>query len=72
MKMDGLFAARLCPAIKVIARALIDALKELARERGARSIFLLTNEANEAAMKLYAATGAKRANEDDVLWSYDL
>jgi aminoglycoside 3-N-acetyltransferase I len=55
-----------------VARALIEALKELARGRGVRSIFVLTNAGNEAAMNLYVATGAVRPFDDDVMWVYDL
>jgi ribosomal protein S18 acetylase RimI-like enzyme len=47
-------------------------LAELARERGVRDAFLLTNESNAGAMAFYQAIGGVRPNADDVLWNLRL
>ncbi len=51
-----------------VGTALMQRLAVLARERGLRDAFLLTNESNAAAMAFYAALGGVRPNADDVLW----
>ena len=51
-----------------VGTALMQRLAGLARERGLRDAFLLTNESNAAAMAFYAAIGGVRPNADDVLW----
>ncbi len=55
-----------------IGTALWRALGQLARERGLTGGFLLTNESNEPAMRLYESLGATRPENDDVLWTFDL
>jgi aminoglycoside 3-N-acetyltransferase I len=54
-----------------VATALLRELARIARARGIRSGFVLTNEANEAAMELYRSLGGVRPNTDDVLWDFD-
>jgi ribosomal-protein-alanine N-acetyltransferase len=51
-----------------VGRALMQHVAELARERGLRDGFLLTNESNAGAMAFYEAIGGVRPNPDDVLW----
>jgi aminoglycoside 3-N-acetyltransferase I len=53
-----------------VATALMAELARLARERGIRSGFVLTNESNSAAMALYERLGGRRPNPDDVLWDF--
>jgi len=54
-----------------VATALFRELGRIAGERGIRHGFVLTNEANEAAMELYRSLGGVRPNADDVLWDLD-
>jgi ribosomal protein S18 acetylase RimI-like enzyme len=54
-----------------VATALFDELGRLARARGIRAAFVLTNESNEAAMELYRSVGGVRPSTDDVLWDFD-
>ena len=56
-----------------VATELLRELARIARTRGIRSGFVLTNAANEPAMELYRSLGGVRPNPDDVLWdfSYD-
>jgi ribosomal protein S18 acetylase RimI-like enzyme len=52
-----------------IGRALVERLWELARRRGCRGMWVLTDEANAAAQKVYAATGGVRqADQVMFLW----
>ena len=53
------------------ATALLRELARIARARGIRQGFVLTNEANEAAMELYRSLGGVPPNADDVLWDFD-
>jgi ribosomal protein S18 acetylase RimI-like enzyme len=53
-----------------VARELLRELRRIARTRGIRRGFVLTNEANEAAMELYRSLGGLRPNTDDVLWDF--
>ena len=53
-----------------IARALLEAVRTLAIERGVPEGFVLTNESNAAAMALYAATGATRPSLDVAEWDF--
>jgi ribosomal protein S18 acetylase RimI-like enzyme len=53
-----------------VATTLFRELARLARARGIRAGFVLTNEANEAAMELYRSVGGVRPNADDVLWDF--
>jgi ribosomal protein S18 acetylase RimI-like enzyme len=43
-----------------IGRALVRALAELARERGCYGMWVLTDDANRAALRAYAAAGGER------------
>jgi aminoglycoside 3-N-acetyltransferase I len=54
-----------------VATELLRELERIARARGIRHGFVLTNEANEAAMELYRSLGGVRPNADDVLWDFD-
>lgn len=54
-----------------VATELLRELRRIARERGIRHGFVLTNEANEAAMELYRSLGGVRPSTDDVLWDFD-
>ena len=51
-----------------IASALLARLAELARERGIRLGFVLTDEDNVAANELYRSDGA--ASTADVMWTF--
>jgi ribosomal protein S18 acetylase RimI-like enzyme len=53
-----------------VATELLRELARIARARGIRSGFVLTNEPNEAAMELYRSLGGVRPNPDDVLWDF--
>jgi ribosomal protein S18 acetylase RimI-like enzyme len=54
-----------------VASELLRELERIARARGIRHGFVLTNEANEAAMELYRSLGGERPNADDVLWDFE-
>jgi ribosomal protein S18 acetylase RimI-like enzyme len=54
-----------------VATALFRELACIARAQGIRSGFVLTNEANEAAMELYRSLGGVRPNSDDVLFDFE-
>jgi ribosomal protein S18 acetylase RimI-like enzyme len=53
-----------------IGRSLIESFAELARARGARRAFVLTDESNRAAMAFYASTGGVRTRPDDVVFMF--
>jgi ribosomal protein S18 acetylase RimI-like enzyme len=55
-----------------LGTALITALKDLAVGKGCSEIFVLTNESNAAANRLYQKTGGVRENKDDVMYVYKL
>jgi ribosomal protein S18 acetylase RimI-like enzyme len=55
-----------------MARALIDELLRVGRERGCASVWVLTDEGNEAAMGLYRSTGATWDGAPTVMFEYDL
>ncbi len=55
-----------------VARALIEELKRLGRERGCVAIWVLTDEDNEAAMGLYGTTGGRADGAPQVMFEYDL
>ena len=55
-----------------IGRALIEALKDLGRSRGAVSIFAITEEENSAAMALYSMTGGVRKSLKEAVWEFPL
>jgi ribosomal protein S18 acetylase RimI-like enzyme len=54
-----------------VATALFRELARIARARGIRRGFVLTNQSSEAAMELYRSLGGVRPNADDVLWDFD-
>ena len=54
-----------------VATELLRELRRIARSRGIRHGFVLTNEANEAAMELYRSLGGMRPNADDVLFDFE-
>lgn len=49
-----------------IGTALVGELGRLARERGCREMFVLTNESNGAAMRTYAAAAGHQSDERDI------
>jgi ribosomal protein S18 acetylase RimI-like enzyme len=55
-----------------VARALVDDLKRIGRERGCVSIWVLTDEDNAAAMHLYQSTGGVWNGEPSVMFEYSL
>ena len=59
---------RSCAAVDGIASALLARLTELARERGIRVGFVLTDEDNVAANALYRRAGG--TSEPDVIWTF--
>ena len=52
-----------------IGRALVSALWEIAQRRGCRGMWVLTDEGNVAALKVYGATGGMRMG-DQVLFQW--
>jgi ribosomal protein S18 acetylase RimI-like enzyme len=55
-----------------VARALIEELKQLGRERGCGTIWVLTDEDNEPARNLYRSTGGRRDGTPAVMFEYDV
>jgi ribosomal protein S18 acetylase RimI-like enzyme len=55
-----------------VARALIEELKRLGRERGCANMWVLTDEDNEPAMGLYLGTGGRWDGTHNVMFEYDL
>ena len=55
-----------------VARALIEELKRLGRERGCAAMWVLTDDDNEAAMGLYRTTGGRLDDPPHVMFEYDL
>ena len=55
-----------------VARALVDELKRIGRERGCASAWVLTDEDNAAAMHLYRSTGGVWNGEPAVMFEYSL
>ena len=55
-----------------VARALIEELKRLGRERGCAIMWVLTDEDNDAAMSLYRSTGGRPDRTPHVMFEYDL
>jgi ribosomal protein S18 acetylase RimI-like enzyme len=55
-----------------VARALVDELKRIGREHGCVSIWVLTDEDNAAAMRLYRSTGGVWNGEHSVMFEYTL
>ena len=54
-----------------VATELLRELERIARARGIRNGFVLTNESNEAAMGLYRSLGGVRPSSDDVLFDFE-
>ena len=56
-----------------VGRGIVERLKQLCRERGCQTMFVPTDEANVAAMHLYAATGGVRPRTDEAAfeWCFD-
>ena len=55
-----------------VGRALIDELGRLGRERGCVNIWVLTDEANTPAMRMYASAGGRWDDSCQVMFEYDL
>ena len=55
-----------------VARALIEELRKVGRELGCANMWVLTDEANTAAMNLYASTGGTWNGDRQVMFEYDL
>lgn len=55
-----------------IGIALIEELKRIGVSKNCSEIFVLTNENNTAANRLYQRTGGVRENSDDVMYVYPL
>ncbi len=55
-----------------VARALIEELKRVGRERGCGAMWVLTDEDNEAAMGLYRSTGGRWEGTSHVMFEYGL
>jgi len=55
-----------------VARALVDELKRIGRERGCASMWVLTDEDNAAAMRLYRSTDGVWNGEPAVMFEYTL
>jgi ribosomal protein S18 acetylase RimI-like enzyme len=55
-----------------VARALIEELKRLGRERGCGTMWVLTDEDNVAAMALYRTTGGRLDGTPHVMFEYEL
>jgi ribosomal protein S18 acetylase RimI-like enzyme len=55
-----------------VGRVLIGELVRLGRERGFVTIWVLTDEANGAAMRMYRATGGRWDGSHQVMFEYDL
>ena len=50
-----------------IGKELVSALWEIARDRGCRGMWVLTDDANPAALKVYAGAGGTRLPEQQVM-----
>lgn len=55
-----------------VGTALIEKVKEIAREKNCKSVFIPTHASNVCAMGLYEKTGGTRTAQDDVIFAYDL
>ncbi|HEX6694783.1 MAG TPA: GNAT family N-acetyltransferase [Longimicrobiales bacterium] len=55
-----------------VARALMENMLDVARSLHSLNLFVLTDEANAAAMALYHSTGGRRPRPDDVLFEFEL
>lgn len=50
-----------------IARRLMEAVLDEARQQGCAEAWVLTHRSNRAAMRLYASSGGNEAEEDDIV-----
>ena len=50
-----------------VAKAMINLLKTICQERNILKMWVLTNEANKAAMRTYESTGGQLVKEDDLV-----
>lgn len=55
-----------------IARRLMEAVLNNARQHGCTTAWVLTNRSNQAAMRLYASCGGVEAPEDAVMFEFNL
>lgn len=55
-----------------VAKAMLEGMLALARDRGCSEAWVLTSRANAAAMRLYAALGGLEAPEDAVMFTFHL
>lgn len=55
-----------------VAIQLIEHLKQFAKTKGCVEMFVMTNNNNKAAMRLYEKTGGVVGNYDDILFVYEL
>jgi ribosomal protein S18 acetylase RimI-like enzyme len=53
-----------------VGRSLVAALADVARERGCYGMWVLTDDANPAALRAYTAAGGTREQPDNVLLSW--
>lgn len=53
-----------------IGRSLVASFWELAQNRGCRGMWVLTDDANPAALKVYAAAGGTRLPDDQVMFQW--
>jgi GNAT superfamily N-acetyltransferase len=53
-----------------VGRSLVAALADVARERGCYGMWVLTDDANPAAIRAYTAAGGTREQPDNVLLSW--
>jgi ribosomal protein S18 acetylase RimI-like enzyme len=54
-----------------VGTALMREVERLARARGTRKAFVLTNETNEPAMDFYASLGGVRETDDEAMWDFE-
>jgi len=55
-----------------VARALVEELKRVARDRGCQSMWVLTDDENAAAKRLYETTGGRQVSGAHLMFEYDL
>ncbi len=53
-----------------IGRAMIDALRQICRERNILKMFVITDTSNTAALRLYEVTGGKPIPDADIVFDY--
>jgi len=54
-----------------IGSALVGELQRICRDAGVMKVWVIASRSNEAAMRLYAGTGARAAAADDVVFVYE-